>query len=158
MTAANEASRLIRLAFALCVALLLVACGETEQYDLIIRNGTVYDGLGSPAEAADVGINGDRIVAIGDLSAARAGQEIDATGLSVAPGFINMLSWATRSLIEDGRGMSDIKQGVTLEIMGEGSSMGPHPGRGPRAFAALDRCHRRTSRRSTRYRNPAARR
>ena len=110
---------------ALCAALLVVACGGADQYDVIIRGGTVYDGLGSPAESADVAINGDRIAAIGDLSGARAETVIDATGLAVAPGFINMLSWATRSLIEDGRGMSDIKQGVTLEIMGEGSSMGP---------------------------------
>ncbi len=125
MSRATRAHRCARLTFALCVALVLAACGETERYDLIIRNGTVYDGLGSPAEAADVAINGDRIAAIGDLSGARADEEIDATGLAVSPGFINMLSWATRSLIADGRGMSDIKQGVTLEIMGEGSSMGP---------------------------------
>lgn len=115
----------MRQVVALCAALVLGSCGGADQYDLIIRGGTVYDGLGSPAESADVAINGDRIAAIGDLSDARAETVIDATGLAVAPGFINMLSWATRSLIEDGRGMSDIKQGVTLEIMGEGSSMGP---------------------------------
>ena len=117
--------RSARQVVALCAALVLTSCGGADQYDLIIRGGTVYDGLGSPAESADVAINGDRIAAIGDLSDARAATIIDATGLAVAPGFINMLSWATRSLIEDGRGMSDIKQGVTLEIMGEGSSMGP---------------------------------
>lgn len=93
--------------------------------DVIIRGGTVYDGTGSPGRVTDVAIKGQRINAIGDLSRAKAKIEIDAHGLAVAPGFINMLSWANESLIEDGRGMSDIKQGVTLEVMGEGSSMGP---------------------------------
>ena len=91
----------------------------------IIRGGTVYDGLGGQPFVADVGISGDRIVALGTLANRSANVEVDATGLAVSPGFINMLSWANRSLIEDGRGMSDIKQGVTLEVMGEGSSMGP---------------------------------
>jgi len=94
-------------------------------YDVIVRGGTVYDGLGGAPIQADVGVNGDRIAAIGDLSKAAAAVEVDATGKAVSPGFINMLSWAVVSLIEDGRGMSDIKQGVTLEVMGEGSSMGP---------------------------------
>ena len=94
-------------------------------HDVIIRGGTVYDGSGSPARVADIAIDGDRIAAIGDLSAQKGKSEIDARGLDVAPGFINMLSWATESLIEDGRAMSDIKQGVTLEVFGEGSSMGP---------------------------------
>ena len=102
----------------------LAAC-SSEHYDVIIRSGTVYDGLGGTPVVADIGINGDRIAALGDLSGYRADREIDATDLAVAPGFINMLSWATVSLIEDGRAMSDIKQGVTLEVMGEGSSMGP---------------------------------
>ena len=96
----------------------------TPRFDLLIRNGTVYDGSGGPAYSADIAIRGDRIAAIGtDLGTAK--REIDATGLAVAPGFINMLSWATESLIEDGRSQSDIRQGVTLEIMGEGWSMGP---------------------------------
>lgn len=111
---------------AACLCLLLAACTSGDQrLDIIIRGGTVYDGLGGEPFVADIGISGDRIVALGTLADRRASTEVDATGLAVSPGFINMLSWANRSLIEDGRGMSDIKQGVTLEIMGEGSSMGP---------------------------------
>ena len=91
----------------------------------LLRNGAIYDGSGSPAATGDILIRGDRIAAIGDLRAESAAQTIDLDGLAVAPGFINMLSWATESLIEDGRSMSDIKQGVTLEVMGEGTSMGP---------------------------------
>jgi N-acyl-D-amino-acid deacylase len=111
---------------------LLTACAApragiepSNQHDVIIRNGTVYDGSGSPPRVADVSIDGERITAVGDLRTSKGKQEIDARGLAVAPGFINMLSWATESLIEDGRAMSDIKQGVTLEIFGEGGSMGP---------------------------------
>lgn len=96
-----------------------------KRYDVVIRNGTVYDGGGGAPVQADVAISGDRIAAFGDLGDAGAELEIDATGLAVAPGFINMLSWATESLIVDGRSLSDIKQGVTLEVMGEGVSMGP---------------------------------
>ena len=114
------------------LALLLLASiwscsaeNASPTYDVIVRGGTVYDGLGGAPVQADVGVNGDRIAAIGDLSNAAAAVEVDATGKAVSPGFINMLSWAVESLIEDGRGMSDIKQGVTLEVMGEGSSMGP---------------------------------
>lgn len=95
------------------------------EYDVIIRNGLVYDGLGSPPVAAAVAIVGDRIVDVGALEGARGRTEIDAGGLAVAPGFINMLSWADRSLLVDGRSQSDIRQGVTLEIFGEGASMGP---------------------------------
>ena len=94
-------------------------------FDVIVRHGMVYDGSGAPARRADVGIRGDRVTVVGDLSGAKAITEIDATGKAVAPGFINVLSWANRSLIADGRGMSDLKQGVTLEIMGEGESGGP---------------------------------
>lgn len=93
--------------------------------DVVIRGGTVFDGTGAPGRAADVGIRGDRITAVGDLSGAWAKQTVDARGLSVAPGFINMLSWATVSLLHDGRSQSDVRQGVTLEVMGEGESMGP---------------------------------
>jgi N-acyl-D-amino-acid deacylase len=108
----------------LCTALVLLsACGP--RYDVIIRHGTVYDGSGNPGVGADVAIAGDSIAAIGDLGAARGAREVDATGLAVAPGFINMLSWATESLLEDGRSQSDIRQGVTLEVFGEGWSMGP---------------------------------
>ena len=91
----------------------------------LLRNGTIYDGTGSPPITADILISGDRISAIGDLRDTYTARTIDLDGLAVAPGFINMLSWATESLIEDGRSMSDIKQGVTLEVMGEGTSMGP---------------------------------
>lgn len=94
-------------------------------HDLIIRNGTVYDGGGGPPFAGDVAIDGDFVVAVGSLDNAHGRAEIHATGLAVAPGFINMLSWATESLIQDGRSQSDIRQGVTLEIFGEGVSMGP---------------------------------
>ncbi|HLE84049.1 MAG TPA: D-aminoacylase [Thermoanaerobaculia bacterium] len=94
-------------------------------YDLVLRGGTVYDGRGGAPFVGDVAFRGDRIAAVGDLSGARARREIDVTGLAVAPGFINMLSWATESLIVDGRGMSDLLQGVTLEVFGEGWSMGP---------------------------------
>jgi N-acyl-D-amino-acid deacylase len=94
-------------------------------YDLVVRGGTVYDGSGRPGRRADVGIRGDRVVAVGDLGHAPAGQVLDAAGLAVAPGFINMLSWATESLIADGRSQGDIRQGVTLEVFGEGESGGP---------------------------------
>jgi len=107
------------------LAFFLVACGSSADFDIIIRGGTVYDGLGGEPFKADVAIDGDRIVAIGDLSDKIGRQHIDGRDKAVAPGFINMLSWATESLIEDGRAMSDIKQGVTLEVMGEGFSMGP---------------------------------
>jgi N-acyl-D-amino-acid deacylase len=95
------------------------------QYDVILRGGALYDGRGNAPINGDVAIDGDRIAAVGDLSGARGREEIDVRGLAVAPGFINMLSWATESLIEDGRSQSDIRQGVTLEVMGEGHSMGP---------------------------------
>jgi N-acyl-D-amino-acid deacylase len=102
------------------------SCGPAPQsFDAIIRNGTVYDGSGEPGVVADVGITGDRVAAVGDLGRTTAAIEIDAGGLAVAPGFVNMMSWATESLIEDGRSQSDIRQGVTLEVMGEGFSMGP---------------------------------
>ncbi len=93
--------------------------------DVLIKGGTIYDGTGVEGRATDVAIRGDRIVGVGDLSAATARQVIDAHGLAVAPGFINMLSWSNESLIEDGRSQSEIRQGVTTEIMGEGESMGP---------------------------------
>jgi N-acyl-D-amino-acid deacylase len=94
-------------------------------FDVLIRGGLVYDGTGAPPRRADVGLRGDRVAAVGDLGAARATRVVDARGLAVAPGFINMLSWATDSLRQDGRAMSDVKQGVTLEVFGEGWSMGP---------------------------------
>jgi N-acyl-D-amino-acid deacylase len=105
--------------------LLSTACAPTPLYDIVIRNGTVYDGSGSIGYVGDVAINGDAIAAIGSLGKARGKIEIDATGLAVSPGFINMMCWANESLIEDGRSQSDIRQGVTLEVLGEGGSMGP---------------------------------
>src|SRR6266542_2699238 len=94
-------------------------------FDVIIKDGTVYDGTGAEPKHADVGIRGDRIAGVGDFRAAKAKTVIDATGLAVAPGFINMLSWSTVSLIQDGGSESEIRKGVTTEIMGEGESMGP---------------------------------
>jgi N-acyl-D-amino-acid deacylase len=93
--------------------------------DLIVRNGMIYDGSGKEPFAGDIAITGDKIAAVGELENIKAKAEIDAKGLAVAPGFINMLSWANESLIEDGRSQGDIRQGVTLEVMGEGTSMGP---------------------------------
>jgi N-acyl-D-amino-acid deacylase len=94
-------------------------------YDVLIRGGTVYDGTGGPGRRVDVAIRGDRVAAVGPLPDATAGVVIDARGLAVAPGFINMLSWSTESLIVDGRSQGEIRQGVTTEIFGEGFSMGP---------------------------------
>lgn len=91
---------------------------------MVIRNGTVYDGSGDAPIVGDVAIIGDSIVAVGVVTGSGR-TEVDAKGMAVSPGFINMLSWATESLIEDGRSQSDIRQGVTLEVMGEGESMGP---------------------------------
>ncbi|HEV7395586.1 MAG TPA: D-aminoacylase [Pyrinomonadaceae bacterium] len=115
------------------IALLLIiasfapfaAESRPPEFDILIKNGTIYDGTGSAPYPADVGINGDQIVAIGRLTNAIGKTVIDANGLAVAPGFINMLSWSTDSLIEDGRSQSEIRQGVTTQIMGEGDSMGP---------------------------------
>ncbi|HEX4824005.1 MAG TPA: D-aminoacylase [Candidatus Polarisedimenticolaceae bacterium] len=115
--------RWVRNAF--LVGCCLAPAFAADRFDLVVKGGTVYDGTGAPGRKADVGIKGDRIVAVGDLSAAAAARVVDAKGLAVAPGFVNMLSWATDSLMVDGRSMSDLKQGVTLEVMGEGWSMGP---------------------------------
>ena len=104
--------------------ILLISCQPGVQYDVLITNATIYDGSGSAPITGSVAISADTIAAIGDIKG-KGVQTIDAKGMAVTPGFINMLSWATESLIEDGRGMSDIKQGVTLEVMGEGWSMGP---------------------------------
>lgn len=96
-----------------------------EKFDVIIRGGSIIDGSGKPAFAADVGIIGDKIAKIGDLSAAHGEKKLDAKGLVVAPGLINMLSWANETLLANGLSQSDIRQGVTLEVFGEGWSMGP---------------------------------
>ena len=98
---------------------------SASTFDFILRHGSIHDGSGGPPFVGDVGLSNDVVLAIGDLRDARARTELDCTGLAVAPGFINMLSWANESLLADGRSQSDIRQGVTLEIMGEGESMGP---------------------------------
>jgi len=110
--------------FAVILAISTVATGFAKTYDVLIKSGHIYDGSGGAPYVADVAIKNDRIEAIGKLES-DANLVIDARGLAVAPGFINMLSWAIESLIEDGRSQSDIRQGVTLEVMGEGESMGP---------------------------------
>src|SRR6266478_1966968 len=94
-------------------------------FDIVIKGGTVYDGTGGEGHVTDVAIRGDRIAGVGDLAKASVKKTIDAHGLAVAPGFINMLSWSNESLVQDGRSQSEIRQGVTTEIMGEGESMGP---------------------------------
>ena len=103
----------------------LSGCRGSTDYDVILRGGTLYDGSGESPVVADLAVNSDTIAAIGDLSGATARMDLDVSGYAVSPGFINMLSWATTSLIADGRSMSDIVQGVTLEIFGEGWSEGP---------------------------------
>src|SRR5437868_10785181 len=101
------------------------AMALAADFDVVIKNGTVYDGTGSDAQYVDLAIRGDRIAGVGDFKNAKAKTIVDAHGLAVAPGFVNMLSWSNESLIQDGRSQSEIRQGVTTEIMGEGESMGP---------------------------------
>lgn len=113
------------LAFIFAITIGVTSQAQQSSYDVLIINGTVYDGAGNRPRRADVGVKGDRIVAVGDLKSAKATTVVDAQGLAVAPGFINMLSWAVDDLIVDGRSLGDIKQGVTTEIFGEGDSMGP---------------------------------
>ena len=117
----------LRLSAVLALSLVggLATATPNSNYDVLVRSGTVYDGTGSPGRRADVGIRGDTIAAVGDLSSASARTVMDARGLAVAPGFVNMLSWSTESLIVDGRSQGEIRQGVTTEIFGEGNSMGP---------------------------------
>ncbi len=116
---------LTRIGSSLAALLLLSSAAPRPAFDVIVRGGTVYDGSGRAPFTGDIAIRGDRIAAVGRNVRGRGATEIDARGLAVAPGFINMLSWATESLILDGKGQSDIRQGVTLEVMGEGWSMGP---------------------------------
>src|SRR6266566_1465871 len=115
--------------FTLKVSSLIFAQGQpvakSTEFDVLIKNGTIYDGTGAEPKHADVAIRGDRIAGVGDFKTAKAKTIIDANGLAVAPGFINMLSWSVASLIQDGRSQSEIRQGVTSEVMGEGESMGP---------------------------------
>src|SRR4030095_2131479 len=107
------------------VILLPVFAQKPPHSDVIIKSGTVYDGTGAEPQRVDVAIRGDRIAGVGDFKNAKAKTVVDAKGLAVAPGFINILSWSTESLIQDGRSQSEIRQGVTTEIFGEGESMGP---------------------------------
>lgn len=125
----------MRYAFILIIGLVIIlACAQRpqeetqkpqEEFDIIIRNGTIYDGSGGRGFTGDIGLRDDTIASIGNLADAKGKTIIDAKGMAVAPGFINMLSWADRSLLMDGSAMSDIRQGVTLEVMGEGWSPGP---------------------------------
>src|SRR5438874_4979140 len=98
---------------------------SATDFAVIIKGGNVYDGTGAESKHVDVAIRGDRVAGVGDFKSAKARTVIDANGLAVAPGFINMLSWSTESLNQDGRSQSELRQGVTTEIMGEGESMGP---------------------------------
>ena len=102
----------------------VAGCTASPDHDVVIRGGTIYDGSGNAPITGDLAIDGDSIVAVGAVQG-RGRVEINATGMAVSPGFINMLSWATETLIEDGKSQGDIRQGVTLEVMGEGTSMGP---------------------------------
>ena len=103
----------------------IAVAARAQDFDVIIKGGAVYDGTGGEAQRVDLAIKGDRIAGLGDFKDASAKTIVNASGLAVAPGFINMLSWSTESLIQDGRSQSEIRQGVTTEIMGEGESMGP---------------------------------
>ncbi len=124
----SELVRTVALAASGGLLLGIAGCGTSaaaHRYDVVIRGGTVYDGSGSPPVMTDVALIGDSIAAVGPVPPGSAATEVDARGMAVAPGFINMLSWANVSLIQDGRSQGGIRQGVTLEVMGEGSSMGP---------------------------------
>jgi N-acyl-D-amino-acid deacylase len=123
--ATGPVKAILGLAATALAILALAGCAAPATHDVIIRGGTVYDGTGTAPVVTDIAIDGDAIAAVGDLSGANGHLEVDAAGLAVAPGFINMLSWAPFSLMHDGRGQSDIRQGVTLEVFGEGWSMGP---------------------------------
>jgi N-acyl-D-amino-acid deacylase len=130
----NDRSRFFRALFGPILAAFLFALpslaigaepAATDKFDIIIKGGTLYDGTGEKPRVVDVALRGDRIAGVGTFSADKAQTVIEAKGMAVAPGFINMLSWSTESLIEDGRSQSEIRQGVTTQIMGEGWSMGP---------------------------------
>jgi N-acyl-D-aspartate/D-glutamate deacylase len=118
------------------LALLPAACASPA-FDLVIRGGTIVDGTGAPRRRGDVAVKGDRIVRVG-LVEGKGAREIDATGLVVAPGFVDMHSHSDYLLLEDGRAQSKIRQGVTTEILGEGSSAGPMKGRYPKKAADPD--------------------
>ena len=114
-----------KLAVALLVAGVPAAALAAPEYSVVIRGGTIFDGSGEQPIVGDVALKGDKIVYVGPKAPGEAARVIDASGKAVSPGFINMLSWAVESLIEDGRGVGDVIQGVTLEVFGEGNSMGP---------------------------------
>jgi len=113
------------LGFLLAGFLATSAAPPPADYTVLIKGGTIYDGSGGAPFVGDVAIKGDKIVYVGPHAPGKAARTVDATGKAVSPGFVNMLSWAVESLIADGRGMSDTMQGVTLEVFGEGDSMGP---------------------------------
>ena len=115
--------------FVVLVAVAQFVQGQEPQFDLLIKNGRVVDGTGNPWFMADVAVRGERIVAVGKLAGAKATREIDAAGLVVAPGFIDMHSHSDLVLLEDGHAQSKIRQGVTTEVLGEGSSAGPYKGK-----------------------------
>ncbi|MDY7396124.1 D-aminoacylase [Aureibaculum sp. 2210JD6-5] len=117
--------KMLKIGSILISVLLITSCAKEPDFDILIKNGKIVDGSGESAFTGDVGINADTIDFIGNSENKTAKQEIDATGLVVSPGFINMLSWAASALNKDGRSIGDIKQGVTLEVFGEGSSIGP---------------------------------
>src|SRR6266446_2605630 len=129
MSRSTPAFTLAAIIFSVLSSLLAAEASGSPQnptdFDVVIRGGTVYDGTGAEPKHADVAIRKDRIAGIGDFKMAKAKTVVDANGLAVAPGFINILSWSNQSLIQDGRSQSEIRQGVTTEIMGEGESMGP---------------------------------
>jgi N-acyl-D-amino-acid deacylase len=120
----------VHLRFGAAAILAVIASGgvtaqPVPAYDVVIRGGTIYDGSGEAPFVGDVAFKGDRIVYVGARAPGTGAKTVEAKGLAVSPGFINMLSWATESLLVDPRGLSDLRQGVTLEVMGEGWSMGP---------------------------------
>jgi len=119
------AKRKIVAALVAFLCLLAAACSQRIQYDVVLRNGRVFDGSGAAPFSGDLAIQGDKIAAVGVLENVRGRTEIDVKGMAIAPGFVNMMCWANESLIHDGRSQSDIRQGVTLEVLGEGESMGP---------------------------------
>src|SRR5262249_4807670 len=127
VSSSGGAMRIVRLVAAACAALVLIGAAPSAPpaYDILITGGTIYDGSGGKPFTGDVAIKADRIIYVGPKAAGSAKRTIDAKGRAVSPGFINMLSGANESLLVDGRGQSDLRQGVTLEVMGEGESMGP---------------------------------
>jgi N-acyl-D-aspartate/D-glutamate deacylase len=122
---------MLKLSTAFCFVVVIILMSSNAiraaeaEYDIILKNGMIYDGSGSEPYKGDIAINGDKIAAVGKIENAKGKQELDVKGMAVAPGFINMLSWAPDSLIQDGTSLSDIRQGVTLEVFGEGWSYGP---------------------------------